>query len=142
MVRHPFVISFEPGTETRRMPHACIVQCRRPSGGSDPRARAGPGNHRSRRHTGVTLGADVLRNIPLPGKVTCGVTSVRMITTHGGFAVLRRSIRDPPVLSIGRRGIASGADYCLDCVANSVDDYYLGHGEEPGQWMGINEVGL
>ena len=29
-----------------------------------------------------------------------------------------------------------GADYYLDKVANSVDDYYLGRGEAPGQWVG------
>jgi conjugative relaxase-like TrwC/TraI family protein len=48
------------------------------------------------------------------------------------------------VLSIGRLGIANGADYYLDCVANSVDDYYLGHGEAHGQWIGTTSgsVGL
>ncbi len=28
------------------------------------------------------------------------------------------------MLSIGRLGVASGAEYYLDKVANSVDDYY------------------
>jgi conjugative relaxase-like TrwC/TraI family protein len=40
------------------------------------------------------------------------------------------------MLSIGKLGIAGGADYYLDKVANSVDDYYLGRGEAPGQWVG------
>jgi hypothetical protein len=73
--------------------------------------------------------------------VTRKVTSTRMMATHGGFAVRRHPDRDPPVLSIGRLGIASGADYYLERVANSVDDYYLGHGEAPGQWIGTSDVG-
>ncbi len=40
------------------------------------------------------------------------------------------------MLSIGRLGITGGANYYLDKVANSVDDYYLGRGEAPGQWIG------
>lgn len=40
------------------------------------------------------------------------------------------------MLSIGRLGVASGAEYYLDKVANNVDDYYLGRGEAPGQWIG------
>ncbi len=40
------------------------------------------------------------------------------------------------MLSIGKLGVAGGADYYLDKVANSVDDYYLGRGEAPGQWVG------
>jgi conjugative relaxase-like TrwC/TraI family protein len=40
------------------------------------------------------------------------------------------------MLSIGRLGSSGGADYYLDKVANSVDDYYLGRGEAPGQWIG------
>jgi conjugative relaxase-like TrwC/TraI family protein len=40
------------------------------------------------------------------------------------------------MLSIGKLGIAGGADYYLDKVANSVDDYYLGRGEAPGEWVG------
>jgi conjugative relaxase-like TrwC/TraI family protein len=48
------------------------------------------------------------------------------------------------VLSIGRLGAAGGADYYLDKVANSVDDYYLGRGEAPGRWIGAaaNRLGL
>lgn len=39
------------------------------------------------------------------------------------------------MLSIGRlRG--GGADYYLDAVANGTEDYYLGHGEAPGSWLG------
>ena len=30
------------------------------------------------------------------------------------------------MLSIGRLGVASGAEYYLDKVANNVDDYYRG----------------
>ena len=40
------------------------------------------------------------------------------------------------MLSIGKLGAAGGAEYYLDKVANSVDDYYLGRGEAPGQWVG------
>jgi conjugative relaxase-like TrwC/TraI family protein len=40
------------------------------------------------------------------------------------------------MLSIGRLGISGGAEYYLDRVANNVDDYYLGRGEAPGQWIG------
>src|ERR1035441_6020091 len=40
------------------------------------------------------------------------------------------------MLSIGRLGITSGAEYYLDKVANNVDDYYLGRGEAPGRWVG------
>ena len=40
------------------------------------------------------------------------------------------------MLSIGRLGIAGGAEYYLEKVANNVDDYYLGRGEAPGQWVG------
>ena len=40
------------------------------------------------------------------------------------------------MLSIGRLGVATGAEYYLETVANSVDDYYLGHGEVPGRWIG------
>jgi hypothetical protein len=43
---------------------------------------------------------------------------------------------DPSMLSIGRLGTTGGAEYYLDKVANSVDDYYLGRGEAPGQWIG------
>lgn len=46
------------------------------------------------------------------------------------------------VLSIGRLGVASGADYYLANVANSVDDYYLGRGEAPGQWIGVTSAAL
>ena len=46
------------------------------------------------------------------------------------------------MLSIGRLGIASGADYYLERVANSVDDYYLGHGEAPGQWIGTTSTSV
>ncbi|MGH9097301.1 MAG: MobF family relaxase, partial [Acidimicrobiales bacterium] len=46
------------------------------------------------------------------------------------------------MLSIGRLGVASGAEYYLDTVANSVDDYYLGRGEAPGQWIGTTSTAL
>ena len=48
------------------------------------------------------------------------------------------------MLSIGRLGAAGGADYYLDKVANNVDDYYLGRGEAPGQWIGTTaeQLGL
>ena len=39
---------------------------------------------------------------------------------------------------------AGGAEYYLDKVANNVDDYYLGRGEAPGQWVGTaaEQLGL
>ena len=46
------------------------------------------------------------------------------------------------MLSIGRLGVASGADYYLASIANSVDDYYLGRGEAPGQWIGATSQAL
>jgi len=46
------------------------------------------------------------------------------------------------MLSIGRLGVHGGAEYYLDKVANSVDDYYLGRGEAPGQWIGATAEGL
>jgi conjugative relaxase-like TrwC/TraI family protein len=46
------------------------------------------------------------------------------------------------MLSIGRLGTSGGADYYLDKVANSVDDYYLGRGEAPGQWIGATSEQL
>jgi conjugative relaxase-like TrwC/TraI family protein len=48
------------------------------------------------------------------------------------------------MLSIGKLGAAGGAEYYLDKVANNVDDYYLGRGEAPGQWVGqaATELGL
>ena len=46
------------------------------------------------------------------------------------------------MLSIGKLGVAGGADYYLDKMANSVDDYYLGRGEAPGQWVGQTAAGL
>jgi conjugative relaxase-like TrwC/TraI family protein len=48
------------------------------------------------------------------------------------------------MLSIGRLGTTGGADYYLDKVANSVDDYYLGRGEAPGRWIGAasKQMGL
>ena len=48
------------------------------------------------------------------------------------------------MLSIGRLGTTGGADYYLDKVANNVDDYYLGRGEAPGQWIGTTaeQLGL
>jgi len=61
---------------------------------------------------------------------------------HGRFIVRRVSIRCAPVFSIGRLGVATGADYYLERVANSVDDYYLGHGEAPGQWIGAMSASL
>ena len=40
------------------------------------------------------------------------------------------------MLSIGKLNSKYGVDYYLSCVANSVDDYYLGSGEAPGFWIG------
>ena len=46
------------------------------------------------------------------------------------------------MLSIGRLGTTGGADYYLGKVANNVDDYYLGRGEAPGQWIGATSEQL
>ena len=46
------------------------------------------------------------------------------------------------MLSIGRLGVTGGAEYYLDKVANNVDDYYLGRGEAPGQWVGATSERL
>ena len=48
------------------------------------------------------------------------------------------------MLSIVRLGVTSGAEYYLDKMANNVDDYYLGRGEAPGQWIGATaeQLGL
>ncbi|MGH9097372.1 MAG: MobF family relaxase, partial [Acidimicrobiales bacterium] len=46
------------------------------------------------------------------------------------------------MLSIGRLGVTGGAEYYLDKVTNNVDDYYLGHGEAPGRWIGATAVRL
>jgi conjugative relaxase-like TrwC/TraI family protein len=46
------------------------------------------------------------------------------------------------MLSIGRLGATGGAEYYLDKVANNVDDYYLGRGEAPGQWIGATSERL
>ena len=46
------------------------------------------------------------------------------------------------MLSIGRLGTTGGANYYLDKVANNVDDYYLGRGEAPGQWIGATSERL
>jgi len=39
------------------------------------------------------------------------------------------------VLSVSKLG-AGQEGYYLDSVAQGVEDYYLGHGETPGRWMG------
>ena len=46
------------------------------------------------------------------------------------------------MLSIGKLGASGGAEYYLDKVANSVDDYYLGRGEAPGHWVGATSEQL
>jgi conjugative relaxase-like TrwC/TraI family protein len=46
------------------------------------------------------------------------------------------------MLSIGRLGTTGGAEYYLAKVANNVDDYYLGRGEAPGQWVGATSERL
>lgn len=61
---------------------------------------------------------------------------------HGRVSVRRVSILSASMFSIGRLGVTSGADYYLERVANSVDDYYLGHGEAPGQWIGATSASL
>ena len=63
-------------------------------------------------------------------RVTFRVTSIRTMEPWTGHE--RTSARALPMLSIGRLGVAGGADYYLDKVANNVDDYYLGRGEAPG----------
>ena len=46
------------------------------------------------------------------------------------------------MLSIGRLGTDGGAEYYLDKFANNVDDYYLGRGKAPGQWIGATSAQL
>jgi conjugative relaxase-like TrwC/TraI family protein len=70
------------------------------------------------------------------------VTSIWIMATHGPVVGRRGRSRDTTVLSIGRLGVASGADYYLESIANSVDDYYLGRGEAPGQWIGATPEAL
>lgn len=64
------------------------------------------------------------------------------MATHGAVALPFRPSDTTAVLSIGRLGVASGADYYLANVANSVDDYYLGRGEAPGRWIGSASADL
>jgi conjugative relaxase-like TrwC/TraI family protein len=45
------------------------------------------------------------------------------------------------VLSVGQLGVAS-ADYYLRAVARSTVDYYTGHGEAPGYWLGEGSARL
>ena len=71
-----------------------------------------------------------------------GVTSVRIMAAHGPIVVCLGSSKTTAVLSIGRLGVVTGADYYLANVANSVDDYYLGRGEAPGQWIGATSAAL
>jgi len=71
-----------------------------------------------------------------------GVTSVRIMAAHVPIVVCVEPLRAPAVLSIGRLGVVTGADYYLANVANSVDDYYLGRGEAPGQWIGATSAAL
>ena len=56
----------------------------------------------------------------------------------------RSHLTTVPMLSIGQARCTGGAEYYLDKVANSVDDYYLGRGEAPGQWIGstAEQLGL
>ena len=61
------------------------------------------------------------------------VTSVRIMAAYGPIVVCLGLSKTTAVLSIGRLGVVTGADYYLANVVNSVDDYYLGRGEAPGQ---------
>ena len=70
------------------------------------------------------------------------MTSIRIMAAHGPIVVCLGSSKTTAVLSIGRLGVATGADYYLANVANSVDDYYLGRGEAPGQWIGATSAAL
>jgi len=71
-----------------------------------------------------------------------GVTSVRIMAAHAPMVVCLGLSKATAVLSIGRLGVVTGADYYLANVANSVDDYYLGRGEAPGQWIGATSAAL
>jgi hypothetical protein len=66
-------------------------------------------------------------------KVTFGVTS---IPTMEPWIGIRCHLTEVAMLSTGRLGIAGDADYYLGNVPNSVDDYYLGRGKPPVQWIG------
>lgn len=84
-----------------------------------------------RRHSVPVILAQTKWFAPLPGRVMCGVTSIHIMATRGPIVVRRRRSGNKTVLSIGRLGVASGADYYLESIANSVDDYYLGRGRPP-----------
>ena len=43
------------------------------------------------------------------------------------------------MLSVSKLGAGQEA-YYLDTVAHGVEDYYLGHGEAPGRWVGSASV--
>ena len=43
------------------------------------------------------------------------------------------------MLSVSKLG-AGQEGYYLDTVAQGVEDYYLGHGEAPGRWVGSASV--
>ena len=45
------------------------------------------------------------------------------------------------MLSVSRLG-AGQEGYYLDAVAQGVEDYYLGHGEAPGRWVGSTSARL
>lgn len=51
--------------------------------------------------------------------------------------------RGPAVLSIAKLGVR-GPDYYLGQIAQGLEDYYLGHGEAQGRWLGkgIADLGL
>ena len=60
------------------------------------------------------------------------MTSVWIMAAHAPKVVCLGLSKTTAVLSIGRLGVVTGADYYLANVANSVDDYYLGRGRSPG----------
>ena len=70
------------------------------------------------------------------------MTSVWIMAAHAPMVVCLGLSKATAVLSIGRLGVVTGAEYYLANVANSVDDYYLGRGEAPGQWIGATSAAL
>ena len=70
-----------------------------------------------------------------PVRVTLRVTSIRTMEAMDGPRT-HTTNRTSDAVDRDSSASAGGADYYLDKVANSVDDYYLGRGEAPGQWIG------
>ena len=70
------------------------------------------------------------------------VTLIRIMATHGPVVSCREPSVSAAVLSIGRLGVASGADYYLDACSQLGRRLLPRPGEAPGQWIGATSAGL